>query len=158
MSREITNELLRKNAFWFLRKEKCGKKGLGCSVVLSELSGQGADRPDAIGWRYAQSVVVECIRTRSDFLEYIANTTEARVAVGQHRFFIAPRGLISLEELPPDWGLLELEGTTVVQTKEAPPRALSRAGHEREKKMLLSVIRDLRKRSLEFIDTEDREP
>lgn len=48
-------------------------KSNGHIIVLRELVfGDGAERPDAFGWKAGHSTLIECKRTRSDFLADIA--------------------------------------------------------------------------------------
>lgn len=46
----------------WLRKTRC------CAVVVSEIATLASESPDAIGWRWQQSHLVECKTSRSDFL------------------------------------------------------------------------------------------
>src|ERR1700741_4375045 len=96
----VTHALLVRNAVEWLRRYRCG-------VVLSEQACASGETPDAIGWKRAcHSVVVECKVTRSDFL---ADRTKPfrqkpEMGVGSERFYLVPRGLVKLEEVPPGWG------------------------------------------------------
>lgn len=89
----------------------------GCSVVLEELcaaTGNG-ENPDAIGWYTGRTMLVECKVSRSDFLadrkkRFRANPERG---LGLYRYFMAPKGLISVDELPARWGLLEVNGGRV---------------------------------------------
>lgn len=81
----------------------------GCAVVASEIPGH-SEIPDAIGWSTAgYSTLVECKASRSDFLrdqkKYFRRVSE--MGVGMQRFYLTPPGLLSPEELPEGWGLLE---------------------------------------------------
>src|SRR4051812_16335771 len=56
-----THESLRKFAVkWLSASQRC-------SVVLSELVSAAAETPDAVGWRFGSSILVECKVSRSDF-------------------------------------------------------------------------------------------
>lgn len=102
---------------WLKRPNSAG--GHGCQVAVSECrSGWDGEIPDAIGFRTgtaasltAGSVVVEVKVSRSDFL---ADRTKPHrqegAGLGTWRYFMAPQGLIKAEELPPRWGLLEVNG------------------------------------------------
>ncbi|HEL3778110.1 hypothetical protein I5U56_02715 [Stenotrophomonas maltophilia] len=89
----------------------------GCSVVLEELcaaTGNG-ENPDAIGWYTGRTMLVECKVSRSDFLadrkkRFRANPERG---LGLYRYFMAPKGLIKVGELPARWGLLEVNGGRV---------------------------------------------
>ena len=91
------------------------RNGPGCNVALSEVaSGTNGEIPDAIGWRpYAAgfgSVVVEVKVSRGDFLADIQKSHRQNPAkgMGSYRYFLTPQGMISVEELPPRWGLIEV--------------------------------------------------
>lgn len=80
-----------------------------CNVVITEMTSGIQEQPDAIGWEYGgHSIVVECKTSRSDFL-YDKNKTHNRFdsAMGDKRFYLAPKGLIKPEELSEKYGLLE---------------------------------------------------
>lgn len=100
-------------AEWMRRPESKG--GPGCLVSMSEC--QAADfgeTPDAIGFRstaYDQySVLCEAKTSRADFLSDAnkAHRIDPAKGMGSFRYFIAPEGLIALDELPPKWGLIDV--------------------------------------------------
>lgn len=82
----------------WLRRYRCG-------VVLSEQACISGEMPDAIGWKKAcHSVLVECKVTRADFLADRAKLfrQQPEIGVGSERYYLAPRSLIKVEELPGD--------------------------------------------------------
>jgi hypothetical protein len=91
------------------------RSGPGCQVAFSECRGDWkGETPDAIGFRAAvfkeASVLVEVKVNRSDFLAdrkkpYRIDPT---IGMGTYRYFMAPAGLISPDELPARWGLIEV--------------------------------------------------
>lgn len=100
-------ELVERAARWTRRKA-------GCSIVVTETvcNSRTMEIADSIGWREDATVLVECKRTRGDFLvdrnkPFRKNPS---AGMGTIRYFMAPAGLISPTELPPGWGLLEVEG------------------------------------------------
>src|SRR5437660_9902036 len=91
---------------WLRLKYRCG-------IVLSEQSCSSGETPDAIGWkRRNHSVVVECKVSRADFLADFGKSWRAdpNCALGCERFYLVRAGMISCEELPAGWGLLEIRG------------------------------------------------
>jgi hypothetical protein len=58
--------------------------------------------PDAIGFRVGASCRVHVVLSRSDFL-----TQSREGGLGDWRFYLAPAGVISEQDLPPGWGLLQ---------------------------------------------------
>lgn len=91
--------------------------GHGCKVAIDERrSGWSGEVPDAIGFRFLGSandprdgtVLVECKVSRSDFLADFAKPHRQSGGLGNWRYYMAPQGLISPEELPAKWGLVEV--------------------------------------------------
>lgn len=95
---------------WLKRANSAG--GPGCHIAVSECrSGWTGEVPDAIGFRAAGSiddgsVVVECKTSRSDFLADRKKAHRIDGGCGNWRYFMAPEGIISPDELPDRWGLL----------------------------------------------------
>jgi Holliday junction resolvase len=117
----------------------------GCSVVLTELSAAtyGAEIPDVLGFCPNKSVLIECKASLADFR---ADQKKPFRIVGENalgllRWYLAPRGLIPIEEIPGKWGLLEvLQGRSIIATKKAEPQS---RGYESEMACLLSLLRRL---------------
>jgi hypothetical protein len=133
----MTHALLVRNAVEWLRRYRCG-------VVLSEQACASGETPDAIGWKRAcHSVVVECKVTRSDFL---ADRTKPfrqkpEMGVGSERFYLVPRGLVKLEEVPPGWGLLEYHARAIRMLKVSRKNLRSDQGFRSEMNLLLASLR-----------------
>jgi hypothetical protein len=92
------------------------RKGPGCTVAVAETANAiSKEIPDAIGWRpfaYGRcgSVLVEVKVSRADFLADAAKPHRAApdTGMGAYRYYLAPEGLIKPTELPPRWGLIEV--------------------------------------------------
>lgn len=111
-------ELCVKAVRWLKSTESKG--GPGCSVAVSECkAGYDGEIPDAIGFRTADgppsSVVVEVKVSRADFLADAQkpHRLDPELGMGQFRYFMAPAGMIALHELPPRWGLIEVDGRSL---------------------------------------------
>lgn len=80
-----------------------------CSVVITEMVCFSREIPDAIGWTTSQSILVECKASRADFLKDKKKffRRDPEYGMGDLRFYMTPPGLITTDELPPKWGLLE---------------------------------------------------
>lgn len=158
-----THEELRKKAMSWLKRSKWNHKthqseGGHCSIVLSEIVSSGDEIPDAIGWRMGHSVLVECKTSRSDFLADAKKPHRMMgTGAGEFRYFMVPKGLISENEIPLEWGMLEVEGKSIVQTLTCKRREIDLAGHCSEKLMLLSTIRRIRTREFLMITAEHLE-
>lgn len=68
------------------------------------------EQPDAMGFRNGTSCLIECKRTRADFLADKKKRFRINpgMGMGDWRFMLAPKGLIKTDELPEGWGLLEV--------------------------------------------------
>jgi len=96
-------------------KRPASKKGPGCQIAFSESrGGWNGEIPDAIGFRAGvhneYSVVIEVKMSRADFLvdKKKPHRVNPETGMGVYRYFLAPEGLISIEELPSQWGLIEV--------------------------------------------------
>ena len=98
-------------------KRPFSRGGHGCTVAIDECrTGWGGEIPDAVGYRYSGmqdtsmdgTVLVECKLSRSDFLADKAKPHRHAGGIGNWRYYMAPEGLISPEELPEKWGLVEV--------------------------------------------------
>ena len=80
------------------------------------------EQPDAIGWRGGISVVIECKATRADFLADRAKPfrVDPTCGMGDWRFYLAPRDVIAVADLPSGWGLLHAVGSRVIATHGVP--------------------------------------
>lgn len=121
----------------WLRRSRCG-------VVLSEQACISGEMPDAIGWRKGcHSVLVECKVSRADFLaDRVKPWRQApETGVGSERYYLAPRGLIRIEELPTGWGLLEIWGREIGSAKASARNLRSALGFQYEMNLLLASLR-----------------
>jgi hypothetical protein len=129
-------QLIEKAVHW-LRRYRCG-------VVLSEQACVSGEMPDAIGWKRAcHSVLVECKVTRSDFLADRAKPFRLKPdhGVGCERFYLVPAGLVSREELPQGWGLLEHTRGKIEMVRASAKNLRSATGFRYEMNLLLASLR-----------------
>jgi hypothetical protein len=121
------------------------RHGYHCGIVLSEQYCATGEVPDAIGWKgKCHSVVVECKVARSDFLAdaHKPFRLHPQEGLGCERFYLAPPGLISPEELPAGWGLLECRrGEVAIRVKPARRNFRAPAGLMKEMNLLLASLR-----------------
>jgi len=124
-------------AVGWLRRYRCG-------VVLSEQACVSGEMPDAIGWKKAcHSVLVESKVSRGDFLADRGKPFRLKPesGVGCERYYLAPRGLIRVEELPAGWGLLEVCGREVERVKSSAKNLRTALGFQYEMNLLLASLR-----------------
>ena len=115
-----------------------------CGVVLSEQACVSGEMPDAIGWKKTcRSVLVECKVSRADFLADRDKPFRQRpeIGVGCERYYLAPRGLIRIDELPAGWGLLEVWGREIERVKASAKNLRSEVGFQNEMNLLLASLR-----------------
>jgi hypothetical protein len=121
----------------WLRRYRCG-------VVLSEQACVSGEMPDAIGWkRTCHSVLVECKISRADFLADRNKPFRVKpeLGVGSERFYLAPKDLVKVEELPPGWGLLEYQNRSIELVRASKKNLRSDEGFRCEMNLLLASLR-----------------
>jgi len=88
---------------WVLKK---------CGFAFKELNvlNKSGEIPDVIGFNSDGSFLLEAKASRSDYLKDKNKLFRQmpELGMGDWRFYIAPRGLISKDELPENWGLIEV--------------------------------------------------
>lgn len=95
----------------------------GCAAILADPFRAGVrEQPDAIGWRDGVSIAIEAKASRPDFLADAKkpHRVDPALAVGDWRFYAAPRDLLRVDDLPDGWGLLEWDGAHLVPSHGVP--------------------------------------
>ena len=129
-------QLVQKAVAW-LRAYRCG-------VVLSEQACISGEMPDAIGWkRSCHSVLIECKISRADFLADRGKQFRQKPdnGVGCERFYLTPRQLVRMDELPAGWGLLEYHNRTVKLAHSGARNLRRPVGFRYEMNLLLASLR-----------------
>lgn len=117
-------------------------KGRQCDVVLTETQAQSGETPDAIGWRGQVSILIECKTSLADFRRDLNKWFRNKgPGIGQRRYFMAPKGVIPVEEVPPNWGLLEVDGNVVKTKKKVDLLYLDERVSSAEVPMLVAALR-----------------
>lgn len=112
--------------------------------VAVELICAGAENPDVWGTNGYDSMLIEVKTSRQDFLndkkKFARQAQNSKHATGNYRFYLAPVGIIKVEELPENWGLVEYdsETETLRTVKEALPIKTENHG---ELSILCSIMR-----------------
>lgn len=111
-----------------------------CGVVLCELTSRACETPDVIGWREGFSVLLEIKTSRSDYYRDRAKGFRAHPerGMGNYRFFLAQKGLLDGDNLPDNWGLLEVVGRSV---KVVRPAVYQKCDYRNERLILTSALR-----------------
>ena len=127
----------------------------GCAVVMTERVTRVSETPDAIGWKSdGTSILVECKVSRSDFHADKAKSFRRYEdsGVGLLRYYAAPRGILTPEDMPEGWGLLELSEHLVRVKKHPDAKQANKAA---EVSMLVSAIRRLELAATVFVRHEE---
>lgn len=101
----------------------------GCGVAFTELApcAASSEIPDAIGFTPFTSVLIECKASRADFLADRRKQfrKHPELGMGRIRFYLAPTGVVRVDDLPPRWGLLNPAGGGVRRVYGPDPKRLS---------------------------------
>ncbi len=128
------SQLIELAARW-LRKEHV--------VVATEIVTRGVEQADALGWGRT-TTLIECKASRTDFLRDSRKIFRRYPdwGMGHVRYYLAPRGVIHVNDLPEHWGLLVVgKGDRVQRVARAQPITQSIAAVRRESAVLVSCLR-----------------
>jgi len=149
----MTHKQLVKKAESWLRNHKC------CGIVITERATGIPETPDAIGFCCGCSCLIECKTSLSDF--YADKKKSFRQnpdgGIGQERYFMVPKGLISIDKLPDRWGLLEVSGNKfnkITRARIVKESAFFVADKNSEVQFLCSTIRRLEISSCVYVERE----
>lgn len=108
---------------------------------------QVSETPDAIGWNYCKSRIIEVKVSHSDFLADQKKPFRSNGdGMGNYRYYLCPENLISKNEIPKGWGLIYVDknGRTK-EVKESEFFNLSKIGYINEKCYLFSICCRMKK-------------
>ena len=111
-----------------------------CSVVITDMTTSAWETPDAIGWHSGYSTLVECKASRSDFLadRKKHHRVHPQMGLGIFRYYMAPKGMVTQDELPDRWGLIEVSEKG--KTRVVRPSDNFQCHDRGEVQMLLSLL------------------
>jgi hypothetical protein len=102
--------------------ERWLKTTRGCGVVVTELVTHTEEIPDALGFRSNHSILVECKTSHADFIaDQKKHFRHSPKHLGNLRYYLAPEGVIKVEEVSDGWGLLMItpRGMHIVKDSQA---------------------------------------
>ncbi len=107
-------ELIEAARLWLTkprRRRTTGNRGASSVIVVTDLTTEAAETPDAIGWQSSNSTLIECKASRSDFLADKKKHFRIHpdMGMGDLRYFCTPPGLVEKDEVPSRWGLIEVK-------------------------------------------------
>jgi len=89
------------------------RRMFGCGVVASEIASYAGESPDVFGFKNSgqETYLFEVKVSRSDFIADAKKYSRQNPhkGIGLYRYYFAPAGLITVEELPQLWGLIEVD-------------------------------------------------
>jgi len=96
-------------------KRSLSAKAPACDIVFKETKNNITDEVvDAIGFKVAGtckgSTLIEVKTNREDFFrdKHKLHRRSPELGLGLYRYFMVPEGIISIDELPEKWGLIEV--------------------------------------------------
>lgn len=109
-----------------------------CTVITTEIATAASEQPDALGWRWSTSVLVECKISVSDFKADARKSFRVHPVngIGVERYFLTPCNLISVADIPVGWGLLECDGRRVRTIRKSD----THENHARNEILILSSL------------------
>lgn len=104
-----------------------------CSIVTTEIVTFASENPDVLGFANGNnSVLLEAKISREDFKKDFKK--EFRInpqkGMGDFRLYIAPKGLIKIDELPENWGLIEVDDKDRCRIVKYAERQKANKAHE----------------------------
>ncbi len=129
-------------------------KNASCGIAFKELNtASSREYPDVIGFgAWGHSVLIEVKVSRSDFLAD-KNKPFRKIpqqGMGSQRFYMVPKGLIKINELPEGWGLINVDDNLKPKCIFNPykgPYGTSHKGHKKniiaEHGLMYSALRRL---------------
>jgi len=145
------DQLVETGRRWLIKSRYQGKVlgyRPGCGLVLTEIATSISETPDVIGWYGRRSILLEAKASRADFKadsnKLFRSVSE--MGIGMQRYYIAPKGMIAIDELPGGWGLIEVSGgpdSGGCKTRVVRESNVFSYKKENEIAILLSLIRRL---------------
>lgn len=139
MSTPTHTELVNLAAIWLKKKHP---------IVVTELEAfsDTGEQADVLGISSFGSTLIEVKVSRRDFLQDKKKPfrKDPSMGMGYERYYCAPKGLIKIDEIPKDWGLLEYEDGRINQAFRSGIGFYDR-NIRAEREILYSIVRRLGK-------------
>lgn len=138
------SDLVNKAASWVSKRFEITIKEKSC----------GWEIPDVVGISLSKSIMVECKVSRSDFHadknKFSRNKIDGHdKMLGNYRIYCCPAGLLTTDDIPDDWGLLEVFPSGFVKLRDniffgtgIYWHSLSGDGYRQERHLLFTSMRD----------------
>jgi len=107
------DELIARGKRWLLGTMRCW-------VAQDNAFGDMREYADVMGWTSHHSHLIECKTSLGDFrADKKKRARGPENGLGEYRWYMAEPGVISVEEVPQGWGLLEVHNHCVRRVKSA---------------------------------------
>lgn len=135
------DELVGRAAKWLKHQKRSEWR---CPIILTEYRCFANEQPDVFGLAHQHTVLIECKTSIQDFHNDAKKQhREQAFHLGTYRFYFCETGLITLFQLPVNWGLLYLQPNNNVSVVHHPiPQSHSITRIE-EYQVLYSLVRRL---------------
>ena len=98
------DDLVRRGADWLRKNHHYRYRS---QIVLTEFVTYADETPDVFGMSESHTNLIECKVSLADFKADMKKRCRGKVAhLGNWRMYLCPAGLIPIELVPADWGLL----------------------------------------------------
>ena len=94
-------------------------------LVCTELACSGSSEiPDILGLRPQGNILIEVKVSVEDFKRDFKKKCRNResLQIGFKRFYLIPKGLVPLDQIPANWGLLEYDGSEIEISIDIPTK------------------------------------
>lgn len=114
--------------------------------IAVELVTLTAENPDIWATNGSETTIIEVKTSHADFLADLKKWCRSDDAVkkdkllGNYRYYLCPEGIINIEEIPNNWGLLVYDGKKIKKVKSA---TYVKSSSDQEILMLTSIMRRL---------------
>ena len=118
-------ELCKLGGKWLKSRKNAEPWRTPWKYVAVELVTLTAENPDVWATNGSDTVVIEVKTSHSDFLADQRKWHRSKEAelggfqLGNYRYYLCPIGVIKVDELPENWGLLVWDGKTIQKVKQA---------------------------------------
>lgn len=117
-----------------------------CGVVATEIvTFASFEVPDVIGWTFSgYSTVIECKVSRSDFradAKKPYRRENGLLSMGNTVWYAVPRGLLSVDDVAPGFGLVELGGARARVLRKPISRGVNDINVVGERAVMASIVR-----------------
>jgi hypothetical protein len=138
MASELHSKLCERAGAWLASRWKCAV------VAVEPRAWAVQEEPDAFGWDIdGGSHLVECKVGLADFLRDAHKPHRGPKGMGTFRWYLAPKGVVPVDKLPPYWGLATVSGQMkrVVIERPAWDRPFTDERAKREAGLLACIVR-----------------